>query len=352
MNQITPINIGARPAHLPADPDALAINQAAFANWQSGFAVLSLRGGKWHERRGGNETTITASPTPGMAPVAVPVIPVVIVGVSTLSAKSYYATGFNENEAKAPDCFSIDGIEPDARASNKQNPVCATCRHNAWGSATNSPSGRGKACRDFKRIAVSRDLNDEPLMLQLPPTSVPNLQDYIARLARMQAAVNQVVTVMAFDTSKTAPTVTFEASAWLDTAQYARAAELGNSLSVHRMLEQEWGEGAEDSTQATALGPRPPHLTPMKQVAQQVIAEKQAQAPQPQPAPQAAPAPSPFPALKPVALAPVPRQQAPEPKPEPVSPPTPPTPPTPPPAQVVQGAPPDMQLAIDKLLNA
>jgi hypothetical protein len=181
---------------------------------------------------------------------------------------------------------------------------------------------------------------------------VPNLQDYIARLARMQAAVNQVVTVMAFDTSKTAPTVTFEASAWLDTAQYARAAELGNSLSVHRMLEQEWGEGAEDSTQATALGPRPPHLTPMKQVAQQVIAEKQAQAPQPQPAPQAAPAPSPFPALKPVALAPVPRQQAPEPKPEPVSPPTPPTPPTPPPAQVVQGAPPDMQLAIDKLLNA
>lgn len=334
MNQISPINLGARPAHLPADADALAINRAAFENWQSGFGVLSLRGGKWHVRQGGNEETVTVAPAPGMAPVAVPMLPVVIVGVATPSAKSYYASGYNPaSDSRPPDCFSIDGEKPDARAANKQNAICATCKHNQWGSATNSPSGRGKACPDRKRIAVVRDLNDEPLMLQLPPTSVPNLQDYINKLGRAQAAVNQVVTVMAFDTSKTAPTVTFEPQAWLDANQYARAVEIGASLSVRSMLEQEWGDDApsNDNGQAAqiaqALGPKPAHLSapsPMVATAHQVVAAKAAE--------QAMAAPI---EVKPVPIAPAP---APEPAPGPAP-------------SVVQGAPADLSSAIQALLN-
>jgi hypothetical protein len=343
MNQISPINIGPRPAYLPGDANALAINQAAFQNWQSGFGVLSLRGGKWHTRQGGNETTITASPGPGMAEIAVPMLPVVIVGVSTLSAKSYYAGGYNPNEVRPPDCFSIDGVEPDARATNKQAKVCITCPHNQWGSATNSPSGRGKACRDFKRVAVVRDLNDEPLMLQLPPTSVPNLQDYVARLARMQAAYNQVVTVMTFDNSKTAPTVTFTAQGWLDANQYARAAELGASAAVQRMLEQEWGEsGSETEPAAANLGPRPAHLPPPPPAPAAAAAPPSAAAP-------AAPVMPPVMApMKAVPLAPVPAIAAVAPTPPPA--PTP-APEAPAPVVQVQGAPADMEQAIRALLD-
>ena len=163
-------------------------------------------------------------------------------------------------------------------------------------------------------------------MNRLPPTSVPNLQDYITRLTRLGAAANQVITLLSFDNSKTGPTVLFDAQGWLDAPQYARAAELGSSMSVHRMLEQEWGDGPDNenekaaSQMAATLGPRPAHLaapSTMVDVANKALAEKAAQIPA------APPAATAFPTKPLVAQAP-----------EPPAVPEPPTPPTPEPLMV------------------
>jgi hypothetical protein len=381
MNQLVNIQLGARPAHL-SQADT-SINRNA-ANWASGFPVMSLRGKVWRVRQGGTETDITG-PGHGGAEVPVPVLPVVIVGIAYGNAKQFYLGGYDENQrGRRPDCFSIDGVTPDAAAANKQHPNCATCRHNQWGTATNSPSGKGKACRDHKRIAIvpAGDIDNTtyggPMLLALPPMSAPNLKAYCLTLERFGAAANQVVTLLAFDPSATAPTVTFTTNEWLSAADYARVAALGASDQVHQMLEQEWGD-AEDASPASApaggvnLPSRPaPASAPAasgidyaqaaKQVAAQTAAAQaaaqqaaaqqaaatqaaaqgapprrpspfaMAAAAQPQPAPQTAPQAAP--AATPAAAHGEPAQDVQS-----------------APATVVQGAPANMQEAIDKLLN-
>lgn len=350
MNQMTPLSIGQRPSYLPqADLDR---NRAAIAGGSASFPVLSIRGRVWRIRQGGNEEPITASPGPGLAAMAVPAIPVIITSIAVGNAKQYYATGFNENElGRRPDCFSINGKTPDAAAPNKQNATCEGCPQNAWGSAVNSPSGRAKACRDLKRLAVamidSGNTELEPMLLVLPPTSRQNLDKYVENLSRHGVGYDQIITSLAFDASKTAPTVTFQPAGWPTPEQYQATVEIGASEIVDRMLVQEFGGDAAPAPAAAPPAPAfqlPPRPAPVAQVAQApkpapvakpvqapVQAQPVAQAMQPRPRAVAAPV-----------QAQVPVMPAPEEPVEEVA----------TQASVVVGAPVDMQSAIDNLLNA
>ena len=73
-----------------------------------------------------------------------------------------------------PDCSSIDGkVGVDLDGNRKP---CNSCPMNAWGTADD---GRGKACKNMRRLYILRDGESLPLLLTLPPTSLKNVSDYL-----------------------------------------------------------------------------------------------------------------------------------------------------------------------------
>jgi hypothetical protein len=75
-----------------------------------------------------------------------------------------------------PDCSALDG-KVGLTKDGQQRP-CNSCPMNAWGSDS---EGRGKACKNMHRVYILRDGDFFPLLLTLPPTSIKNFADYIAK---------------------------------------------------------------------------------------------------------------------------------------------------------------------------
>lgn len=76
-----------------------------------------------------------------------------------------------------PDCSSLDGKAGTRQEGGAKIP-CNSCPFNAWGS--DEQSG-GKACKNMRRVYVLRSGETLPLLLTLPPTSLRNFGDYIAK---------------------------------------------------------------------------------------------------------------------------------------------------------------------------
>ena len=92
-----------------------------------------------------------------MAPDGNAYLPVAILRAKKDIQKAWYAAAFNPaEEGNAPDCFSNDGVSPDASVTNKQCENCAQCPQNAFGSGKdqNGNATKGKACSDNKILAV------------------------------------------------------------------------------------------------------------------------------------------------------------------------------------------------------
>ena len=95
-------------------------------------------------------------------------------------------------------CSSVDGktgvAAPDADlAWAGRTQACAECPLNQWGS--DEGGGGGKACKNMVRIYIVREGDAFPLMLTLPPTSIRNWANYLAkRVLAKGLRPHQVVT--------------------------------------------------------------------------------------------------------------------------------------------------------------
>lgn len=76
-----------------------------------------------------------------------------------------------------PDCSSLDGKFGIDVTTGEKKP-CNSCPMNQWGSAD---EGNGKACKNMHRVYVLQEGEMIPLLLTLPPTSLKNLSDYLAK---------------------------------------------------------------------------------------------------------------------------------------------------------------------------
>ena len=274
------VTLGAQPAHLAKAGGGLNLNAAARANLQASFAVLKIRGKAWRVRYRGEEKLLTASAGTGhdgrpLPEAPVQSVPVIIVGVASAISKRWYQRGFAEGESKAPDCFSVNGVSPDPASAMKQNTYCATCPQNIWGSATTDNGKKAKACRDGRRIAVvpagnvDNEMFGGAMLLDIPPTSLNNLEQYASFLIRKNADMSQVVTEIGFDPEQTYQRLTFNVAGWVeDPDEYAAVVEVAKSDQVARMLES----AVEDVTSepaAALAGAKPQHLlraSPLKVV--------------------------------------------------------------------------------------
>ena len=144
---------------------------------------------------------------------------VVIVGANPNLSKTFYKKAWNPDaEPAGPDCFSLDGIKPDASVENPENDICATCPHNAWGSRVADNGQKLKACSDKKRLAVvaSDDPEGPMYLLEVTPAALKGLNQYQRELSMRGIPPEIVITKVGFDTNASFPKLKFGFGGFLD----------------------------------------------------------------------------------------------------------------------------------------
>ena len=221
---------------------------------QAGFAVVSIRGSRWRISKGGEtEPVVNADGEP------VASLECVIVKASRNVSKIFYAEAYAEGDAEAPDCWSVDGLTPDAGSGTPQSKTCATCPQNVWGSKITPAGKKTKACGDKRRIAVvplGDILNkkyDGAMLLRVPAASLADLALYGKGMAGKGFPYNAVGTKMGFDLEASFPKLTFRPVRPLTEEQLMEVAEVSRSPQVQAILEV----AAEHAAPAAAVEPKP-----------------------------------------------------------------------------------------------
>jgi len=90
-----------------------------------------------------------------------------------------------------PDCSSLDG-KTGILTGTGDTRDCSVCPFNEFGSGR---SGKGKACKNMHRLYILRSGEPLPLILNLPPTSLQALRNYLAKKVAIRGKRSwQVVT--------------------------------------------------------------------------------------------------------------------------------------------------------------
>lgn len=199
------------PAHLAArmgQQSALASSLAAGLAAGDSYPRISIKGARFRIVEGKTETVLDQTK-----------LNVVIVGANPRLSKTYYEKQWDPNdEAKGPDCFSLDGIGPDASVQNPENDLCASCPKNAWGSKINTNGQQIKACADQKRLAIvaAEDPTGPVYLLQVTPAALKGLNQYQKELTVRGIPVEVIKTVLSFDTDASFPKLKFGFGGFLD----------------------------------------------------------------------------------------------------------------------------------------
>lgn len=223
------------PAYLK-NADVAALNADLTSHSGGGFPVLSIKGKTWAVVRDG-ERKVLPNPKDPDSPATY--VEVVLIKASKHKSKVFYIKGYDpkESEGKRPDCYSNNGVAPEADSPAIQSKNCASCPHNQWGAKISENGTKGKACADTVRVAVAPagQLND-PMLLRVPPASIKHLGELGKELAKRGVGYNMVVTKIGFDPEAESPKLTFKPVGFLDDAGYAQVLEIAESDIVRDIL--------------------------------------------------------------------------------------------------------------------
>lgn len=179
----------------------------------SSYGIVGYRGKVWSIKYQGKETQLMREDGDGPRGS----IEVVIIKAASAISKIYYAGGYQDGSNSPPDCFSTNGVTPDASSSKKQNATCAGCPMNAWGSRVTEAGKQGKACSDSRRIAIVplNDMDNEmfggPMLLRIPAASLKDLKQYGELLNSYHYPYYACATRISFDPKEAFPKFVFSA---------------------------------------------------------------------------------------------------------------------------------------------
>ena len=259
------------PAHIAARVNkgsAIADSMAGGIKGGAEYPRISIKGARFRIIEDGAELVLDTN-----------TLEVIIVGANPGLSKAWYATAWNPDaEPSSPDCFTMDGITPDAESAQPQNDVCVSCPQNAWGSKITPQGTKIKACADAKRLAVvAAESPDGPVyLLQVTPAALKGLSQYHKELS-MRGIVPEIVrTIVGFDTSASFPKLTFGFGGFISAETQAIVDPLFGSDQV---LE---ATGTPSPVAAAPTGTTPPAA----------VAATPAETPEPEPEPEPEPVPA------------------------------------------------------------
>jgi hypothetical protein len=250
-NQIVPFS-----SNLPAflRGEAAAASELTANVGTGSFGVLSIKGKNFTLSKGGERTKLMNPNDPDEVATS---INVVIIKANPNLSKVWYAKGYTEGSDAKPDCYSNDGIAPDASVEKPVAKKCAICPNNQWGSKVGDNGGKGKACQDSRRLAVANvDHIDEPLLLRVPAATLKPLAEYGAALAKRNVPYSAVLTKIGFDPDAPSPKLTFKPVSYLEEDQFHKVKEMSDSDLVASILGKV-GASAIDDVELEAAAPAP-----------------------------------------------------------------------------------------------
>ncbi len=206
----------------------------------SSYGIVGYRGKVWSIKFQGKETQLMRDDGDGPRGS----IEVVIVKAASAISKIFYANGYQDGSNAPPDCWSTNGMTPDAAAQNKQNATCAGCPMNAWGSRVTEAGKQGKACSDSRRIAVIpvNDMANEmfggPMLLRIPAASLKDLKAYGDLLNSYHYPYYACATRISFDPKEAYPKFVFSAIRPLTDDEAKYVLELRDDKRVGNILNE------------------------------------------------------------------------------------------------------------------
>lgn len=255
---------------LPAHLQALATKQGLAQNVVGGiisgasFHSIGVKAARWRLNDPQGEEKVVPSHHLDV---------IILDGNPNLSRKFYAGAYDPAGEAKAPDCFSDNGVGPSVRAAKPQCGTCAACPNNVLGSKINPNGAKSKACSDTKTLAVilAENPTGPVYQLQVPHMSQKNLKIFGDQLFKRGIPLAGVVVRLTFDTSADYPLIVFEPASYTTPEQGAAVEEVLDSEEVDAVTNK--NDAAINSATVAAL-PAPAiaqfALPPMLQAAEKV----------------------------------------------------------------------------------
>lgn len=175
-------------------------------------------------------------------------INVIIVNASAHVGRIFYVKQWSPDaEPTAPDCFSNDGISPDAGAENPQASRCDSCPQNIKGSGM----GNSKACRYSRRIAMvleedfGTSLEGEVYQMNLASKSLfgdgsgdntHTFENYTKYLSNNGKSLDYVVTQISFNEDNDNQSVLFTPVRFINKSEYGVTSKVAAKPEVQKMV--------------------------------------------------------------------------------------------------------------------
>ena len=226
MSNLTTMNV---PAHIAA---RIAARQQAGTKSAVAAAVvsengpsiprISIRAGRYRLNEDGVETTVGVT------------LDTIIVGANPRVSKVFYGKAFDASaENVRPDCWSNDGLKPDASVQNPVHGSCADCPHNVLGSKILPSGAKSKMCADQRHLAVVAAADPAKVYsLTVPVSGMKALREYFKELGNYGIGPEEVITELGFDDSASFPKITFKQKGYVPEKAISRVDNLLTSDGV------------------------------------------------------------------------------------------------------------------------
>lgn len=217
MSNITqvPAHIAARIAARQQAGVKSAISEALGS---SGVDIprISIRAGRYRLVEGGVETPVGIT------------LDTIIVGANPRVSKVFYGKQYDASATDTrPDCFSNDGLKPDASVQNPVSSSCANCPHNELGSKILPSGAKSKMCNDQRHLAVVPAADPTKVYaLTVPVSGMKALREYIKDLGNYGLIAEETITELGFDETASFPKITFKRKGYVPESAIARVETL------------------------------------------------------------------------------------------------------------------------------
>lgn len=163
------------------------------------FPKISIRAGRYRLVEDGVETPVGIT------------LDAIIVGVNPKTSKVFYAKAYDQSADNVrPDCFSNDGVKPDASVTAPVANGCANCANNVLGSKILPSGAKSKMCNDQRHIAVIAAADPNKVYgMTVPVSGMKALREYFKELDNFGMNPEETITELGFDDTASYPKITF-----------------------------------------------------------------------------------------------------------------------------------------------
>jgi hypothetical protein len=195
-----PAHIAARIAARQAAGSKSSVASAIVGDGGPSIPRISIRAGRFRLVEDGVETTVGVN------------LDTIIVGANPRVSKVFYAKQFDASASDVrPDCWSNDGLKPDAAAQGPVHDNCATCPNNVLGSKILPSGAKSKMCSDQRHLAVVAAADPSKVYsLTVPVSGMKALREYFKELGNYGIGPEEVITELGFDDTASFPKITFK----------------------------------------------------------------------------------------------------------------------------------------------